>query len=45
MSSAETTSTPTVRRVLLVVAWLWVIVPFLYGLVALLSKIPALFGA
>ncbi|RZT87735.1 hypothetical protein EV383_4661 [Pseudonocardia sediminis] len=27
-----------------VVAWLWVVVPFGYGLYQLLIKIPALFG-
>lgn len=25
-------------------AWVWVVVPFLYGLYQLLSKVPALFG-
>lgn len=27
-----------------VLAWLWVGIPFLYGLVQLIVKIPALFG-
>ena len=31
------------RRTLLVVAWLWVTVPFLYGLVALIQKVSLLF--
>lgn len=30
--------------VLLVLAWLWVAVPFAYGLYSLLIRIPALFG-
>ena len=29
---------------LLVVVWLWVLVPFGYGLVALVARIPALFS-
>ena len=31
------------RTVLTVVAWLWVAIPFLYGVVSLLGKIGALF--
>ena len=31
------------RTVLMVVAWLWVLIPFLYGVYALVLKIPALF--
>ncbi len=31
--------------VLLVVAWLWVVVPFGYGLFQLLLRIPALFSS
>lgn len=31
------------RTVLVVVAWLWVLVPFLYGVYSLVLKIPALF--
>ena len=34
----------TAQRVAAVVAWLWVVVPFGYGLYQLLVKIPALFG-
>ena len=30
--------------VLLVLVWLWVLVPFGYGLVALVARIPALFS-
>jgi hypothetical protein len=30
--------------VLMVLAWLWVLVPFSYGLYQLVIKIPALFG-
>lgn len=33
------------RVVLTTLAWLWVVVPFLYGLYQLLIKIPALFGS
>jgi len=32
------------RTLLMVVAWLWVGVPFAYGLWQLLIKLPALFG-
>ena len=32
------------QRVIGVVAWLWVGLPFLYGLVQLVAKIPALFA-
>ncbi|PVZ04962.1 MFS transporter small subunit [Actinomycetospora cinnamomea] len=31
------------RTVLAVVAWLWVLIPFLYGVYSLVLKIPALF--
>ncbi|MDN5920127.1 MAG: hypothetical protein L0I76_34345 [Pseudonocardia sp.] len=44
MTSADSATTPSVKRVLLVLAWLWVLVPFLYGLIALLLKVPALFS-
>ncbi len=27
-----------------VLAWSWVVIPFVYGLVQLVAKIPALFG-
>ena len=33
-----------VGKVLAVLAWLWVLVPFSYGLYQLLGRIPALFG-
>lgn len=33
-----------VAPVLVALAWLWVIVPFGYGLVQLLQKVPGLFG-
>jgi hypothetical protein len=33
-----------ISPVLAVLAWLWVLVPFGYGLYQLLVKIPALFG-
>lgn len=28
-----------------IVAWLWVLIPFVYGLYQLVIKIPALFGS
>ena len=31
--------------VIAVVAWLWVLIPFAYGLYQLVIKIPALFGS
>jgi hypothetical protein len=34
-----------VNPVLAVLAWLWVLVPFGYGLYQLVVKIPALFGS
>jgi hypothetical protein len=39
-------SGPTPGRTwLAALAWLWVVVPFAYGLYQLLIKIPALFGS
>lgn len=38
------TERPQGRRVLLTVAWLWVGLPFAYGLIQLIAKIPALFS-
>lgn len=38
-------SVPTSRVALAVLAWAWVVVPFLYGVHQLLIKIPALFGS
>ena len=41
------TDTQTDRPIspaLMVLAWLWVLVPFSYGLYQLVIKIPALFG-
>ena len=35
---------PAGRTVLMVVAWLWVLVPFVYGVWQLLVKIVPLFG-
>lgn len=40
-----TGSTSNGRVMLALLAWAWVIVPFLYGLYRLLIKIPALFGS
>ncbi len=49
MSTRETTTSGTtegrpISAVLAVLAWLWVLVPFGYGLVQLIGRIPALFG-
>ena len=48
--STQAESAPTagevhrVNPVLAVLAWIWVLVPFGYGLYQLVIKIPALFG-
>jgi hypothetical protein len=39
------TSWGPLQRVGAVLLWLWVVVPFGYGLVQLLARIPALFGS
>ena len=31
------------RRTLLIVAWLWVAIPFIYGLLSLIQKVTQLF--
>ncbi len=36
---------PAINPIFAVLAWLWVLVPFGYGLYQLLVKIPALFGS
>jgi hypothetical protein len=41
-STPDRTGRPPVA--LVVLAWVWVAAPFLYGLVALLLKIPAVFS-
>ena len=41
MSAEQSRAVPGVA----VVAWLWVLVPFGYGLYQLLIKVPALFGS
>ncbi len=41
---ASTTEAKPVGMVIAVLAWLWVLVPFSYGLYQLLGRIPALFG-
>ncbi len=45
MSNWRTGSASDARLVLTTMAWVWVAVPFLYGLYQLLIKIPALFGS
>jgi hypothetical protein len=41
---SETTDTRTAPPPIAWLAWVWVVVPFLYGLYSLVIKIPALFG-
>ena len=36
---------PASTMVIGVIAWLWVLIPFAYGLYQLVVKIPALFGS
>jgi hypothetical protein len=43
-ADANVGETRPVSPVLAALAWLWVLVPFCYGLYQLLIKIPALFG-
>jgi hypothetical protein len=45
MSTQATGSVSPGRAVLTTLAWVWVILPFLYGLYQLLIKVPALFGS
>ena len=42
--SANVEESRPASPVLAAVAWLWVLVPFCYGLYQLVIKIPALFG-
>ena len=42
---SETTETPAGPSAVAWLAWVWVVVPFLYGLYSLVIKIPALFGS
>ena len=42
--SANVEESRPISPVLAVLAWLWVLVPFGYGLYQLVVKIPALFG-
>jgi hypothetical protein len=44
MSTQETAPAPGGRIAITAVAWLWVLIPFAYGLYQLVIKIPALFG-
>ena len=43
--SASTGAERPVSPLLAVLAWIWVLVPFSYGLYQLIIKIPALFGS
>ena len=45
MTIRTTGSVSNGRAVLTALAWVWVVVPFLYGLYQLLIKIPALFSS
>ncbi|MDT7710581.1 MAG: hypothetical protein QOG20_6188 [Pseudonocardiales bacterium] len=42
---SDTSAKPAVHPVVAVLAWLWALVPFGYGLYGLLIKVPALFGS
>ena len=44
MSTHTEQGGPAVSPVIAALTWLWVLVPFGYGLYQLLIKIPALFG-
>jgi hypothetical protein len=44
MSASTETAGRPISPVLAILAWLWVLVPFGYGLYQLVIKIPALFG-
>ena len=44
MSTRENAERRAVSPLVAVLAWLWVLIPFGYGLVQLVSRIPALFG-
>ena len=44
MSTQESTAERAYHPVLMALAWLWVLVPFSYGVYQLVMKIPALFG-
>ena len=45
MSAAQSdAATPGRVKAIGVIAWLWVGIPFAYGLVQLIAKIPALFS-
>jgi hypothetical protein len=43
--SSKSEASRAISPVLAVLAWVWVLVPFGYGLYQLLIKIPALFGS
>ncbi|MFI5610543.1 hypothetical protein [Amycolatopsis sp. NPDC051903] len=44
MSSPDVEGRSAGRTVLLVIAWLWVLVPFVYGVYELILKVIDLFG-
>ncbi|MCO1656546.1 MFS transporter small subunit [Pseudonocardia humida] len=44
MSTQSESAPRAINPVLAALAWLWVLIPFGYGLYQLLIKIPALFG-
>jgi len=44
MSAQDTAPASGGRVAITVVAWLWVLIPFAYGLYQLIIKIPGLFG-
>ena len=45
MTTQDRQDRPASTMAIGVVAWLWVLIPFVYGLYELVIKIPALFGS
>jgi hypothetical protein len=43
-AQSESTDTRTGPPAIAWLAWVWVIVPFLYGVYKLIERVPALFG-
>jgi len=43
--STESPAKPALNPAVAVLAWLWVLVPFGYGLYELVIQVPALFGS
>lgn len=45
MTTQDRQDRPASTLIIGIVAWLWVLIPFAYGLYQLVIKIPALFGS